>query len=120
MPLLGLVDGMPGIDWPAVRADGLVVAQFLNRLLPPGMASGTERLQLAEVKAVRVAVMRLDVVSNRRGRDHALGEAHCAQRVMHQLQPGTSLPEAGAVETSEQFVPPSERRRGIRFPLRQS
>jgi hypothetical protein len=88
---------MARIDGPAIDADSRVKAPPFDALLAAGVTSSTERLQRSENELIRIAVMRLDVISAR-GRNYlARGQAHPAERFKLQLQLGPSAPVFGSM-----------------------
>jgi hypothetical protein len=62
------IDGMQRIDRPAVQTDIRGVAVQLEMALPILVTPLAERLELAEKEFVHVAMMRLNVIGDDRGR----------------------------------------------------
>jgi hypothetical protein len=65
------VDGVLGIDGPAVRVDGCVETALFDPLLHGVVAVEAQALQFAEPELVDVAAVRLDVIGDGRRPDQA-------------------------------------------------
>jgi hypothetical protein len=96
---------MARIERIAIAAHGRIVTALLDTLFGTGMAAVAEALQLAKDEAVRIAVVRNNVIGARGGRRHAALQAHGAQRVMNELQPRLSTPELRTMEAAHRFSP---------------
>jgi hypothetical protein len=76
---------MTGIDRPTIVADLVVITAYLFEALATVVAGIAERLQLAIEEAVPIAVMRLDVISDRCRNSKTVCCAHSAKWFDHAL-----------------------------------
>jgi hypothetical protein len=95
---------VPRVQWPTIDAeivgipDGFLVLLFsLAALLSRIVAIAAQTLQFAEREFIVIAAMRLDVIANRCNRCFAVGGAHRAQRLRHQLMTAAACPRCGVV-----------------------
>jgi hypothetical protein len=88
------------VGWPAIIIDPEAVAAILDYALGPVVAFVAERLQLAQLEFVPVALVRLDMIGDTRGHGAADLTAYPAQRLIQELQPPPVLPEPRFVKSN--------------------
>jgi hypothetical protein len=88
---------MPSVDRPAISIDIGAVSIQLGQLLGAVVMCSTQALQRTEPKGPLVLLMRHNVVGYCGGADHALLQAHRAQRMFSQLMTRTLAPTLPAI-----------------------
>ena len=83
---------MQRIKWPTVQTDVRRVAVDFQEAFAAIMAGLTQALQLSKKELVHVAMMRLDMIRDRRRHHLAAAEAEPAKGMVTQLMLTQSLP----------------------------
>jgi hypothetical protein len=89
---------MQRIKWPTVQTDVRRITVDFQKAFAAIVAKLAQALQLLEEELVHVAMMRLDVIRNRRRRDLAAAEAEPAKGMVTQLMLAQALPVRRAVQ----------------------
>ena len=88
---------MIGVQWPSVQSNIWAMATRLDEPLCRVMAPLAQALKRTEPEFVDIAVVRLDVIADRRRRDDAALQAEVAERMRKQLLLPDPRPAPGAV-----------------------
>jgi hypothetical protein len=83
---------MQRIEWPTIQTDVRRVAVDFQEAFAAVVAWLAQALQLPEEKLVHIAMMRLNVIRDRRGDHLAAAEAEPAKGMVTQLMLTQSLP----------------------------
>ena len=98
---------MTRIERPAVQTYVSPIAALLDHFLGAIVTRLTQRLQPPQPELVDIAVVRLNVVADRRRNDQTALGAECAQRVRQQLMAPEPRPARRRIEMIPGYWPPT-------------